>query len=103
MTKSLKQHKAATKPEVLQAARGKAVSILAAMSLADLRRERGRNQTDVARHLDIAQPNVSKLEGQPDALLSTLGNYIKALGGELEIVAKFPDGQAVEITQFKPV
>ncbi len=101
MAKSLKQHKAAIKPEVRKAARGKAVSVLVEMSLADVRRERGQNQTEVARHLDVAQPNVSKLEHQPDTLVSTLANYIEALGGELEIVAKFPDGQAIEITQFK--
>lgn len=101
MAKSLKQHRQTIKPKVRAAARGKAVTIVAEMSLAETRQARGHNQTAVAERLDIAQPNVSQLENQPDTLVSTLENYIEALGGELEIVARFPDGQTIQITQFK--
>jgi len=40
----------------------------------------------------IKQASVSKMEGQTDMYISTLRKYIAAMGGELEIVAKFPDG-----------
>jgi hypothetical protein len=36
-------------------------------------------------------------------MVSSLAAYIEALGGTLEIRAKFPDGQEVEITQFTRV
>ncbi|WP_409371075.1 helix-turn-helix domain-containing protein [Marinomonas pontica] len=53
--------------------------------------------------MNIAQPNISQIENRPDALISTLKQYIEALGGKLEIHAKFPDGQDIEISQFEMV
>ena len=101
MTKSLNELRKKIKPEVQAAARAKAVAIVAEMSLAEVRKANGQSQAMVAEKLNIAQPNVSQIENRPDALVSTLGQYIEALGGKLEIHAKFPDGQDVEITQFK--
>jgi transcriptional regulator with XRE-family HTH domain len=89
--------------EVQAAARAKAVSIVAEMSLAETRKLRGQSQLSVARILNIAQPNISQIENRPDTMVSTLAAYIEALGGTLEIRAKFPDGQEVEITQFTRV
>lgn len=97
MTKSLNEFRKKIKPEVQLAARAKAVSIIAEMSLAETRKARGFNQATVAKHLNIAQPNVSQIESRPDLLLSTLGQYVEALGGRLELHAKFPDGQDIEI------
>ena len=101
MAKSLKEFRKQIKPEVQVAARAKAVGIIAEMSLAETRKARGLNQSIVAQRLKIAQPNISQIESRPDALLSTLAQYIEALGGKLELHAKFPDGEAVEITQFR--
>lgn len=101
MAKSLREHRAGIKPAVRAAARSKAVAVLAEMSLAETREARGEKQVGIAERLGLAQSNVSKIENQSDALVSTLGNYIEALGGELELIAKFPDGQLIEITQFK--
>jgi hypothetical protein len=42
---------------------------------------------------------VSKLEQRTDAFVSTLQSYVRALGGELDIVARFPDG-SFKISQF---
>ena len=89
--------------EFQAAARAKAVSIVAEMSLAETRKLRGQSQLSVARILNIAQPNISQIENRPDTMVSTLAAYIEALGGTLEIRAKFPDGQEVEITQFTRV
>lgn len=101
MAKSLNELRKKMKPEVQIAARAKAVGIVAEMSLAETRKSRGLNQATVAQRLNIAQPNISQIESRPDALLSTLGQYIEALGGKLELHAKFPDGQDVEIVQFR--
>lgn len=101
MAKPLNELRKKMSPEVQAAARAKAVNIVAEMSLAETRKLRGRSQAIVARTLGIAQPNVSQIEKRPDTLVSTLESYIEALGGTLEIHAKFPDGQDVEITQFR--
>ncbi len=101
MAKPLSELRKKISPEVQAAARAKAVGIIAEMSLAETRKLRGHSQAIVAQLLGIAQPNVSQIEKRPDTMISTLAAYIEALGGSLEIHAKFPDGQDVEITQFK--
>ena len=98
MAKSHTELRKQISPEVQAAA--KAVGIIAKMSLAEVRRSRGKNQGELADNMNIAQPNISQIENRPDALVSTLSQYIVALGGKLELHAKFPDGQDIEITQF---
>ncbi|HET7042913.1 MAG TPA: XRE family transcriptional regulator [Gemmatimonadales bacterium] len=77
------------------AARGRAerktASLLAALTLADLLRDRGVTQTTIARKLGTAQGNVSRLLRRPDMHLSTLRQLVHALGGSLELSAKFAD------------
>lgn len=87
-------------PAVRKAARAKAVEVIAQMSLSELRKARGQSQTKLAECMNLAQPNISQIENRPDALVSTLREYVEALGGELEIHARFPDGQDVEIRAF---
>lgn len=60
-----------------------------------LRRARHQTQVAVAEKLKIAQGAVSRMEKQSDFLLSTLREYVGALGGQLEMRAKFPDGDFV--------
>lgn len=64
-------------------------------SLAALRKAVGKAQVDVASKLGISQPSVSKIEKQTDMYLSTLRNYVQAIGGDLEFVVKFPEQQPV--------
>jgi transcriptional regulator with XRE-family HTH domain len=73
--------------------------MLAEMPLHELRRARGLSQEVLAKALQIKQPNVAKLEKRTDIYISTLRSTIEAMGGELDIVARFPDG-AVKITNF---
>ncbi len=61
------------------------------MSLRELRKARDWTQTRLAQELGIHQESVSRLERRTDLLLSTLGNYIEAMGGELKLIAEFPD------------
>ena len=61
------------------------------MSLRDLRRAREMTQVSVAEELGINQENVSRIERRTDLLLSTLSNYVEAVGGRLRLVAEFPD------------
>jgi transcriptional regulator with XRE-family HTH domain len=59
----------------------------------------GKSQRQIAELLGIKQPSLSKLEKQSDMQISTLRRIVNALGGELEVVARFPEG-TVKIDQF---
>jgi transcriptional regulator with XRE-family HTH domain len=62
------------------------------LDLGVLREARGVTQTAVAREMGASQPNISRIERQEDLYLSTLEEYVAALGGHLEVNAVFPDG-----------
>lgn len=78
--------------EARQEARIKAMEMLAEMSLQELRIARQMSQADVAEGMSVQQAAVSRLERRPDVLISTLSEYVRAMGGELELVARFPEG-----------
>ena len=73
--------------------------LLAEMPLHELRRARALTQRDMAEMLKVNQPAVSKLEQRADVYVSSLRSYIEAVGGNLKIVAEFPEGE-VTITNF---
>lgn len=57
------------------------------MSLAELRRELGITQVDLAKGADVAQSQISAVENRDDLLVSTLRRHVRALGGDLEVIA----------------
>src|SRR5947209_20446442 len=61
------------------------------MTLQELRRARKLTQVSVAKTLGITQDCVSRLEKRSDILLSSLRKAVKAMGGNLSLVAEFPD------------
>jgi len=67
--------------------------------LQELRLARGLSQKTLAEILCIQQPAIAKLEKRTDMYLSTLRNHIRAMGGELDVIARFPDGE-VRIQSF---
>ena len=83
-------------------ARRRAQELLLVMPLNELRRARHFTQDKLASVMQTSQSEVSKLEQRTDTYVSTLRNYIEALGGELDIVARFPDGE-VRISQFSDI
>jgi len=68
------------------------------LTLQDLRKAQALTQERLADLLGIKQENVSRIEQRSDLLLSTLRNYVAALGGELELVARFPNRPVVVLT-----
>src|SRR5436309_3387011 len=71
-------------------------------NMKDLRaKTAGKSQQEVAETLGMKQPSLSKLEKQGDMQVSTLRKIVRALGGELEVLARFPKG-TVKIDQFDP-
>jgi transcriptional regulator with XRE-family HTH domain len=76
--------------------------MVAEMALHELRRARGISQEKLAEALGIKQPNVAKMEKRADIYISTLRAAIEAMGGTLDIVARFPDGK-VKIKNFSSI
>jgi transcriptional regulator with XRE-family HTH domain len=72
------------------------------MSLRDLRKARKLTQARVAKVLGITQDSVSRLEKRSDLLLSTLRKTVKAMGGDVRIVAEFPDRAPVVLSDLSP-
>ncbi len=75
-------------------------ALLTEMPLHELRATRNLTQEKIAEQLNVNQAAVSKLEHRTDMYVSTLRSYLRAMGGELEIVARFPEGD-VRIEQFE--
>lgn len=74
-------------------------AMMAQMPLNELRQARGLSQKALAEVLHVQQPSIAKLERRADMYISTLRSHIEAMGGQLEVVARFPDG-AVKISNF---
>jgi DNA-binding XRE family transcriptional regulator len=75
--------------------------LLGQLLLSEVRKLAGKSQRQVALKLGIRQPSLSKLEKQSDMQVSTLRRIVAALGGELEVIARFPRGR-VGIEPFNP-
>jgi transcriptional regulator with XRE-family HTH domain len=73
------------------------------MTLRDLRKALELTQADVSSKLHMKQEAISRLERRSDLLLSTLVSYIEAMGGELNLTAKFPNRPAVKLAGFKDI
>ncbi len=69
-------------------------------TLQELRKALHHSQTKIAKKLHVNQAAVSKIERRTDMYVSTLRDFIEAMGGSLEIVAKFPGSTPVRINQF---
>src|SRR5438552_18515649 len=77
-------------------ARAKAL-ITDEMTLRDLRMAQELTQVQLSKALGIGQEHVSRLEKKRDMLLSTLASYVRAMGGELQLTAKFPGRPPVRL------
>ena len=100
MAKSYSTLRAKMSPEARAKAQEQTRMLLLEMPLQELRQARKMSQEEMAKKLHTRQSNVSRIEKRTDMYISTLRGVIKAMGGDLEIVARFPDG-SVRINQFK--
>lgn len=85
-----------------KAATEKTKQMLKEMPLQELRQAHQMSQERLAELLSTKQANVSRMERRTDMYISTLRSYIEAMGGKLDIVARFPDGE-VHINQFEDI
>lgn len=100
MARNFKELEAKMSPKRRSRIEAMARDTMAEMLLAEIRRQTGLTQVDLAGALGIKQPSLSKLESQDDMQISTLRRIVNALGGDLELIANMPGG-AIKLTQFK--
>jgi len=100
MAKSFKILQAKMSPAARARSRAKAKSMLAEMALQELREARQTTQVKLAKTLKVNQAAVSKLERRTDMYISSLRSYVQAMGGQLDIIARFNEG-SVKIDQFE--
>ena len=99
MTKSFKQLRESMSPESQARASEKAQQMLAKMPETELQRARSLSQVNIIETLHLKPANLSKIERHIDMYIRTLRSYIEAMGGELDIVARFPNGE-IKINNF---
>lgn len=92
-----KDVKASRSREVIERARRKTDAALTGLRLAGLRKHRGLTQAELADRLGAHQSGISRLEQRSNVHVDTLREVIEAMGGQLEITARFPDGEAVKL------
>ena len=93
MTKKFSALRSKMSPESQARAAARAEAILVEMQLKDLRKSRTMTQVEMAKVMNVEQATISKIEHRDDMYVSTLSGYVKALGGELKLVASFPDAE----------
>ena len=86
-------------PERRARVNSRKAELRAAMPLHELRQARAMTQKAIGDVLNVNQPAVAKLDRRADMYVSNLRAYIEAMGGQLNIVAEFPQGSVV-ITNF---
>jgi len=96
---SFAELRARMSPAAQAAAEAEASRLADEMDLAEVRRALKLSQDEIAQTLQIGQGSVAKMEKRTDMYVSTLRRFIEAMGGELEIVARFPD-HSVRIRSF---
>ncbi|MCR9093074.1 MAG: helix-turn-helix domain-containing protein [bacterium] len=97
MAKSFKKLRDKMSPAARERVERRVRGTLLEMTLQELRQKvSGKTQAEL---LDVTQGAISQLEGRHDILLSRLAKYVHALGGDLDLVARYPDAD-VRIIQF---
>ena len=99
MAKNFKELRGKMSPESRARAEAKAEQMIKDMALDELRAARNLTQEHLAKVWNVSQGFISQFEHRADMYVSNLRRYVEALGGSLEITARFPEG-AVSITNF---
>jgi predicted transcriptional regulator len=102
MAKKFSELEAKMSPESREWVKREVAKAISEMPLNELRNARGLSRQMLAETLHIQQPAIAKLEKRTDMYISTLRSHIKAMGGELEVIARFPDGD-VRISNFSQI
>ena len=89
MAKKFRDLMAATMPnDSRKRVRRRVQTELKKMELAELRDALKVSQSEMARRLQVSQVAISRLERRKNPQLGSIANYVRALGGSVEIHAK---------------
>jgi DNA-binding XRE family transcriptional regulator len=102
MAKKFSALRAKMSPDAQARSAARAEAMLLEMQLQELRKSRNVTQVELADLMQVEQASISKLERREDMYVSTLREYVRALGGELRLVAAFPDGE-IQVHPYQPV
>ncbi|MDA8107117.1 MAG: helix-turn-helix transcriptional regulator [Betaproteobacteria bacterium] len=105
MAKKFSALRAKMSPDARARAEARTQAMVRELALSEIRKALDVSQVDLAKLMEVSQASVSKLESREDLHISTLAAYVKALGGEIEILAHFPSrsGQGgEEVVRLKP-
>ena len=69
-------------------------------NLQGLRKAAGLTQAKVSEELGMPPSNVSRLEKGSDMLLSTLRNYVQAVGGKLNLIVELPNKPPIALSSL---
>lgn len=94
-TKSFETLRSKMSPERRARNAAETETMLKEIALHELREARARSQADLASALGVDHPSVVEMEQRTDAYVGHLRRYVEALGGTLEIKARFPDTEIV--------
>jgi DNA-binding transcriptional regulator YiaG len=89
-------------PAQKKALASKVTELRAEMTLAELRQARQLTQQTLSGTLNVGQAAVAKMEKRTDMYVGNLRRFVEAMGGELEVVARFPEG-SVKIGNFAEI
>ena len=91
-------------PAAQERVAAKVAALTEQLGLAQLRAARDRTQTQLAKAIGTTQSGVSRIERQQDILVSTLRDYIAGTGGQLRLVAAYPDFETeIDLPILRPV
>ena len=102
MARNFNELRAKMSPESRARVDARVKEALAAMPLDELREARELTQNQLAQTLNVSQGAISKVERRADMYISTLRSYVRAIGGDLQIRAVFPEGEVL-INQFADI
>ncbi len=100
MARSFTELRKKLTPESRRRSEALAAELRSDIRLTELRHALGVSQEELADLLDKKQAAISRFERRSDMHISTLREFINALGGRLEIIATFPNG-SYHISQFE--
>lgn len=95
MATSFRKIRETMDPERQERIRKRTEELLAELPLHELRQARALSQQELAEVLGLNQATISKLERRTDMYLSSLRRFVEAMGGQLEICARFPEGRVL--------
>lgn len=100
MARNFNELRAKMSPERRAANEARVKAAIVAMPMEQLREARVLTQVQLAEILHVTQGAVSKVERRTDMYISTLRSYVRAMGGDVQIRAIFPEGEEVILNQF---